>query len=96
MVESSVATPSRLLPTGTCILVEGQLERPSAQGKHLIQLKADKVLHIGTVELDKYPLSKKRIPLDMLREYSHFRPRTTTVKLYINFIFSHSNYLVIF
>ncbi|KAL5062977.1 hypothetical protein RYX36_024714 [Vicia faba] len=79
VVESSIATPSRLLATGTCILVEGRIERPSAEGKHAIQLTADKVLHIGTVDVGKYPLSKKRIPLDMLRDYSHFRPRTTTV-----------------
>ncbi|PNX92367.1 asparagine-tRNA ligase cytoplasmic 2-like, partial [Trifolium pratense] len=79
VVDSSVATPSRLLPTGTCILVEGQLERPPTEGKHAIQLKADKVLHIGTVDVGKYPLSKKRVPLDTLRDYSHFRPRTTTV-----------------
>jgi len=77
-VDSSVASPSRVMATGTCLLVEGQLER--AEGKHRIQLKAEKVLHIGTVDFDKYPLSKKRIPLDTLREYSQFRPRTTTVK----------------
>ncbi|CAL5195422.1 unnamed protein product [Lathyrus oleraceus] len=79
VVESSIATPSRLLATGTCIIVEGRLERPSAEGKHAIQLKAEKVLHIGTVDVGKYPLSKKRVPLDMLRDYAHFRPRTTTV-----------------
>ncbi|KAG4951494.1 hypothetical protein JHK84_044857 [Glycine max] len=77
VVDSSVATPSRLVPTGTCLLVEGQLER--AEGKHAIELIAEKVLHIGTVDFDKYPLSKKRIPLDTLRDYSQFRPRTTTV-----------------
>ncbi|KAL9303429.1 hypothetical protein ACSQ67_020692 [Phaseolus vulgaris] len=77
VVDSSVASPIRVMATGTCLLVEGQLER--AEGKHRIQLKAEKVLHIGTVDFDKYPLSKKRIPLDTLREYSQFRPRTTTV-----------------
>ncbi|OIW17646.1 hypothetical protein TanjilG_28996 [Lupinus angustifolius] len=79
VVDSSVAQPSNLLPTGTCILVEGQLVKPSSEGKHSIELKADKVLHIGTVDIDNYRLSRKRIPLDMLRDYSHFRPRTTTV-----------------
>lgn len=83
VVDSSVATTSRLIPTGTCLLVEGQIER--AEGKHVIVLKAEKVLHIGTVDFDNYPLSKKRIPLDMLRDYSQFRPRTTTVKLNITF-----------
>jgi len=31
------------------------------------------------VEHDKYPLSKKKLPVDMLRDCSQFRPRTTTV-----------------
>ncbi|XP_057451396.1 asparagine--tRNA ligase, cytoplasmic 2 [Lotus japonicus] len=79
VVDSSVASPSCLLPTGTSILVEGLLERPSAEGKHVIELKADKVLYIGAVEVDKYPLTKKRVQLDILRDYSQFRPRTTTV-----------------
>nr|KYP53286.1 Asparaginyl-tRNA synthetase, cytoplasmic 2 [Cajanus cajan] len=77
VVDSSVTTLSRILPTGTCLLVEGQVE--AAEGKHAIELKAEKVLHIGTVDFDKYPLSKKRIPLEMLRDHSQFRPRTTTV-----------------
>ncbi|KAI4356314.1 hypothetical protein L6164_000346 [Bauhinia variegata] len=79
VVESSIAPPSKLMHTGTSILVEGVLRRPSAGGKYAVELKAEKVLHIGTVEVDKYPLSKKRLPLDLLRDYSHFRPRTTTV-----------------
>ncbi|KAF7825872.1 asparagine--tRNA ligase, cytoplasmic 2 [Senna tora] len=79
VVDSSLASPSKLLPTGTCILVEGLLKQPSAKGKHVIELEADKILHIGIVESDLYPLSKKRVPLDMLRDYPHFRPRTTTV-----------------
>lgn len=93
VVDSSVATPSRLVPTGTCLLVEGQLER--AEGKHAIELKAEKVLHIGTVDFDKYPLSKKRIPLDTLRDYSQFRPRTTTVKLNITFNIEKISFYII-
>lgn len=83
-MDSSVASPSRVMATGTCLLVEGQLER--AEGKHGIELKAEKVLHIGTVDFDNYPLSKKRIPLDTLRDYSQFRPRTTTVNFNFTFI----------
>ncbi|XWS47160.1 hypothetical protein CRYUN_Cryun14cG0129600 [Craigia yunnanensis] len=69
----------QILPTGTCILAQGVLEKPSAHGKQTIELKVEKVLHVGTVEQDKYPLSRKRLPLDSLRDYSHIRPRTTTV-----------------
>lgn len=81
-VDSSIA-PLRLLrpllPTGTCVLVEGILERPEAQGKHTIGLKAEKIIHIGTVDQDSYILSKKRLPLDDLRNNLQFRPRTTAV-----------------
>ncbi|KAI9120005.1 hypothetical protein K1719_008974 [Acacia pycnantha] len=79
VIDSSLASPSKLLPTGTCILVEGVLKKPSSKGKQVIVLEADRILHIGTVDPDKYPLSQKRLPLDMLREFPHFRPRTTTV-----------------
>ncbi|OMO60031.1 Aminoacyl-tRNA synthetase, class II (D/K/N) [Corchorus capsularis] len=83
VVIDSAVTPvpaGQILPTGTCILAQGVLEKPSAQGKQTtIELKVEKILHVGTVEQDKYPLSRKRLPLDSLRDYSHIRPRTTTV-----------------
>ncbi|KAI3667895.1 hypothetical protein L6452_42965 [Arctium lappa] len=79
MVDSSIAPPSLLMPTGTCILAEGILQKPSLQGKHVIELKAEKLLHIGIVDQDRYPLSKKSLPLARLRNCAHFRPRTTTV-----------------
>lgn len=70
---------SQLLPFGTCIVAEGILREPSSPGKHVVELKTEKLLHIGTVDPDKYPLSKKQLPLHVLRDHSHFRPRTTTV-----------------
>ncbi|KAI3829871.1 hypothetical protein L1987_04002 [Smallanthus sonchifolius] len=79
MVDSSIAPPSQLMPIGTCILAEGVLQKPSLQGKHAIELKAEKLLHIGIVDQDNYPLSKKSLPLARLRDCTHFRPRTTTV-----------------
>ncbi|KAF5746255.1 hypothetical protein HS088_TW06G00425 [Tripterygium wilfordii] len=79
VVDTSLAFPSQIMPTGTCILAEGVIRQPSVQGKHAIELKAEKVLHMGTVDQDTYPLSKKQIPLESLRDCSQFRPRTTTV-----------------
>ncbi|KAJ6711003.1 ASPARTYL/LYSYL-TRNA SYNTHETASE [Salix koriyanagi] len=79
VVDASIAPLSQLLPIGTCLLVEGVLEKPSMQELHSIELKAERILHIGTVGQDQYPLSKKRLPFETLRECSHFRPRTTTV-----------------
>lgn len=80
VVDSALASPSQIMPTGTSILAEGILQQPNLQGKkHVIELKVEQLLHMGIVDQDKYPLSKKRLPLEMLRERSHFRPRTTTV-----------------
>ncbi|XVF21298.1 hypothetical protein REPUB_Repub12eG0078800 [Reevesia pubescens] len=81
VINSAIAPVSagEILPTGTCILAQGVLGKPSARGKQTIELKVEKVLHVGTVEQDKYPLSRKKLPLDSLRDYSHIRPRTTTV-----------------
>ncbi|KVI03782.1 hypothetical protein Ccrd_017922 [Cynara cardunculus var. scolymus] len=47
MVDSSIAPPSLLMPTGTCILAEGILQKSSLQGKRIMELKAEKLLHIG-------------------------------------------------
>lgn len=79
VVESTLVSPGKIRPIGTCIMVEGVLKQPSVQGKHAVELKVEKILHIGTVDHDKYPLSRKRLPMDMLRDSAHFRPRTTTV-----------------
>ncbi|XVF81274.1 hypothetical protein PTKIN_Ptkin15bG0142600 [Pterospermum kingtungense] len=81
VIDSAIVSVSagQILPSGTCILAQGVLEKPSAHGKQKIELKVEKILHLGTVEEDKYPLSRKRIPLDSLRDCSHIRPRTTTV-----------------
>ncbi|KAG6417229.1 hypothetical protein SASPL_119382 [Salvia splendens] len=82
VVDSALAWPAQVMPNGTCILVEGAFQKPSLpdrKQKHTIELKADKLLHLGTVDHDRYPLSKKRLPLELLRDSAHFRPRTTTV-----------------
>ncbi|TYG60917.1 hypothetical protein ES288_D07G106100v1 [Gossypium darwinii] len=81
VIDSAVVPVSagHVLPTGTCILAQGVLEKSSSHGKQTIELKVEKILHIGTVEPDTYPLSRKRLPLDSLRDYPHIRPRTTTV-----------------
>ncbi|KAJ8429609.1 hypothetical protein Cgig2_017443 [Carnegiea gigantea] len=80
LVDSSVAPPEPIVHSGTCVLVEGVIQQHSASGKHTIEIKAERILHLGVVEdHDKYPLSKKRLPLHALRDWAHFRPRTTTV-----------------
>ncbi|CAH2054644.1 unnamed protein product [Thlaspi arvense] len=82
VVDSAMSTvpTTQLMALGTCIVAEGVLRQPlAASAKHAIELEAEKLLHVGTVDPEKYPLSKKQLPLHMLRDYSQFRPRTTTV-----------------
>ncbi|XP_057808532.1 asparagine--tRNA ligase, cytoplasmic 2-like [Salvia miltiorrhiza] len=81
VVDSGLAPPAHIMATGTCILVEGLFQKPSLleKEKYRIEVKADNILHIGSVDQDRYPLSKKRLPLELLRDSAHFRPRTTTV-----------------
>ncbi|XP_019100470.1 PREDICTED: asparagine--tRNA ligase, cytoplasmic 2 isoform X2 [Camelina sativa] len=82
VVDSALSTvpATQLMALGTCIVAEGVLRLPlAASTKHVIELEAEKLLHVGVVDPEKYPLSKKQLPLHMLRDYSHFRPRTTTV-----------------
>lgn len=82
VVDSALSTvpATQLMALGTCIVAEGVLRQPmAASAKYVIELEAEKLLHVGTVDPEKYPLSKKQLPLHMLRDFSHFRPRTTTV-----------------
>lgn len=84
VVKSSVAPISQVTSPGTSILAEGLLKQPSNTGKRVIELEVENILHIGTVDLTKYPLTKTRLPLEFLRNYSHLRPRTTMVILASN------------
>ncbi|KAK9281623.1 hypothetical protein L1049_004526 [Liquidambar formosana] len=79
LVDSAISPLSQLMLAGTCILAEGVLKQPSVPGKYVIQLEVEKILYVGMVDQNNYPLSKKRIPLGTLRDCSHLRPRTTTV-----------------
>ncbi|KAK1314794.1 Asparagine--tRNA ligase, cytoplasmic 2 [Acorus calamus] len=79
VMDDSVSPVNQFMAIGTSVLLEGLLKEPSVTGKHVIELKVEKVLHVGTVDLNKYPLTKTIYPVDFLRVYSHFRPRTTTM-----------------
>lgn len=70
---------SQVMSTGTSLLVEGVLEQPPAQGKHDVQLKVEKIIHVGVIDLKSYPLARTRLSLETLKAYPHLRPRTTTV-----------------
>ena len=93
IVEASLADLGQLVLTGTCVVVDGYLKLPpsGAKQKHKIELRADKVLHVGPVDPAKYPLPKLRLTpdksLEFLRNFVHLRSRTNMVCFFL-FVFS--------
>ncbi|KAK8923670.1 Asparagine--tRNA ligase, cytoplasmic 2 [Platanthera zijinensis] len=79
IVDSYILPLSQILPAGTSVLVEGMLERTKVAGKHAVELKVEKVLHVGSVDANKYPLSKRTLSMAFLRAYPHLCPRRTPV-----------------
>ncbi|XP_027341292.1 asparagine--tRNA ligase, cytoplasmic 1 isoform X1 [Abrus precatorius] len=79
IVEASLGDLGQLVPTGTCVVVDGHLKLPPSGAKQKIELRADKVLHVGPVDPAKYPLPKMRLTLEFLRDFVHLRSRTNTI-----------------
>lgn len=86
IVDAAVADLGPLVPTGTCVLVEGLLKNPPEGTKQKIELRVEKVIDVGTVDPAKYPIPKTKLTLEFLRDRIHFRPRTNTVSF--SFFFS--------
>ncbi|KAL3532571.1 hypothetical protein ACH5RR_006092 [Cinchona calisaya] len=79
IVDSGVHKLGDLVPTGTCVHVEGQLKEPPEGTKQKIELRVQKVLDVGTVDAAKYPLPKTKLTLEFLRDVVHLRSRTNTI-----------------
>lgn len=80
IIEASVADLGQIVPTGTCVVVDGVFKLPPP-GKHQkVELRADTVVHVGPVDPARYPLPKTKLTLEFLRDFVHLRPRTNTVK----------------
>jgi asparaginyl-tRNA synthetase len=69
--------PDISLTTGTSIRVEGILIKSPAAGQ-LFELTVSKIDILGKCDPMEYPLSKNKMNLDTLRQYCHFRSRTST------------------
>ena len=65
------------LTTGASLQIIGKLvESPGQHQKYEIQAKE---IHIyGDADPESYPIQKKKMTLEYLREYAHLRPRTNT------------------
>ncbi len=70
-------TTMKLITTGSCISVNGQLVESPGQGQ-AVELQAKEIEVYGTADPETYPLQKKGHTLEFLREIAHLRPRTNT------------------
>lgn len=80
IVDASVHKLADLVPTGTCVHLEGLLKEPPEGTKQKIELRVQKVFDVGTVDAAKYPLPKTKLTLEFLRDVVHLRSRTNTVR----------------
>ncbi|KAK1277832.1 Asparagine--tRNA ligase, cytoplasmic 1 [Acorus gramineus] len=78
IVDSSVADLGRLVPTGTSVLVEGELKKTPDGTKQPVELRVQRVLDVGSVDPSKYPIPKTKLTLEFLRDFVHLRARTNT------------------
>ncbi|GAB3710694.1 asparagine--tRNA ligase [Spirosoma flavus] len=67
----------KLITTGSCLAVTGQLVESQGAGQ-AVEVKIEDVTVYGTADPEKYPLQPKRHSLEFLREIAHLRPRTNT------------------
>ncbi|KAK7314364.1 hypothetical protein VNO77_32884 [Canavalia gladiata] len=81
IVDASLSDLSQLVSTGTSVVLDGHLKLPPSGAKQKIELRADKVLHVGPVDPAKYPLPKmrQRLTLEFLRDFVHLRSRTNVI-----------------
>lgn len=63
--------------TGTSIEAEGTVVESQGKGQS-VEIQADRVTVVGSVEQDAYPLHKQRMSFEHLRSIAHLRPRTNT------------------
>jgi asparaginyl-tRNA synthetase len=66
-----------VLTIGSSVRVTGELVESPGKGQS-VELKASHVEVFGFADPETYPLQKKRISFERLREIAHLRPRTNT------------------
>ena len=66
------------LTTGTSVSITGKVVESPAKGQ-AFEIHAEKVRVIGTSSGELYPLQKKGLSLEFLREIAHMRTRTNTL-----------------
>ncbi len=66
------------LTIGSAVRVTGELAESPGSGQR-VEVKATEVVVFGFADPDTYPLQKKRVSFERLREIAHLRPRTNTI-----------------
>ncbi len=66
------------LSIGSAVRITGTLTESPAKGQR-IEIKATEVEPFGLADPETYPLQKKRVSFERLREIAHLRPRTNTI-----------------
>ena len=87
VVKFDEETLKRAGATGACIGVTGKLVQSQGKGQSL-EIQADSIVIYGDCDATEYPLMKRgqnskdnkpvTLPLEVLREHAHLRPRTNT------------------
>jgi len=67
----------KLVTTGACVSVAGQLVQSQGKGQ-LVEIQAATIEVLGAADPNTYPLQKKGHSMEFLREIAHLRPRTNT------------------
>ena len=65
------------LTIGSAVAVTGEMVESPGSGQ-AVELRADSVAVSGFADPESYPLQKKKISFERLREIAHLRPRTNT------------------
>lgn len=78
-VAEEVGGLKKLVPTGTSVLVEGELTETPEGVKQAVELKATRLVHVGLCDAASYPMAKKKQSFEFLREKAHLRARSNTM-----------------
>ncbi|CAL5224923.1 g7691 [Coccomyxa viridis] len=80
-VAEAVGGFGSLTPSGTSVLLQGELTKTPEGTKQPVELKVSKVVLVGPCDnsAGKYALAKKKMTMEFLRGMMHLRPRTNTI-----------------
>ncbi len=80
VVDATIAGYDKLiagLSTGVAVEIVGKAVESPGQNQN-IEMHPDKMVMIGSIDSEHYPLQKKRHSFEFLRTIAHLRPRTNT------------------